>query len=342
MPNVSLTGPVGLRNRTEKVRNLSVDQRQIISLLSRIPESNGGRQAAWSSDLPLEELDGNIKKSVADAIFEFQKYWLGRGVTMADGVVDPTGHTLKQLNLLADGGSTPVAPVTPKSRLPLDILVRFDGATGGFGTPNLDEETEIRNAFSLPIYHATHQPIEPVCYFGGHNASDPAQKAAQRVIELRRNSPEGITIIIGASVGGLSALNAAAMLGSAGIRLAYIALADAAFWKSETPVVFQPSLKIMYPQTIQSDRKENYFQTWGHSLLSDLNVAELHGPIVGFGQGNVDLSNDPSLEHLKTQYKFDPLSSVYTESRYSNKAHGKIVAVAERRIDAVVRSLIVP
>lgn len=107
---VDLDGPVGLRARVGNVRNLASDQGKIIGLLASIPEWQGGKQSTWSVP-PLAGASGQCPQLLANAIWDFQVYWRQRGVFhIIDGVVDPHGHTLRQLNALASGAPAPGPP----------------------------------------------------------------------------------------------------------------------------------------------------------------------------------------------------------------------------------------
>ena len=97
---VSLSGPVGLRGRVTNVQNSSDDQQKVIELLSEIPTFYGGKKEDWAVP-PLAGAYGSCPKVLADAIWEFQSWWKRSGVFKnIDGVVDPSGNTLRQLNFL--------------------------------------------------------------------------------------------------------------------------------------------------------------------------------------------------------------------------------------------------
>lgn len=109
MATVHLDGPVGRRWNQVNVRNAQQDQKQLIDLFSRIPESNGGKKEAWPVPI-LAGASGDCSPYLLSAIWDFQKHWQARGVFKnIDGVVDPRGHTLFRLNLLAGGGCSPPA-----------------------------------------------------------------------------------------------------------------------------------------------------------------------------------------------------------------------------------------
>jgi hypothetical protein len=119
-PSANLRGPVGLRGRTANVANYTDDQSTIISLLFQIPQSDGGKGGVWVAE-PLAGPNGQISKMVAEAIWEFQDFWLKKGVFHhIDGVVDPGGNTLKQMLKLSKGRRGHLMPENDprKYRLP--------------------------------------------------------------------------------------------------------------------------------------------------------------------------------------------------------------------------------
>jgi len=124
---VAIDGPVGLRMRSQNVRNNSRDQEKVIGLLAKIPAAQGGKKDDWEVP-PLAGPDGSCPKFLVDAIWNFQFFWRSKGVAhVVDGVVDPGMTSLRKLNeLAAGGGDTPPTPVDPQT-LPLDIIVRFTG-----------------------------------------------------------------------------------------------------------------------------------------------------------------------------------------------------------------------
>jgi len=100
---VSLSGPVGLRGRVTRVMNSNDDQQKVITLLSAIPLYYGGKKEDWEVP-PLAGPTGVCPKILADAIWDFQSWWKRVGVFKnIDGVVDPGGNTLRQLNFLNSG-----------------------------------------------------------------------------------------------------------------------------------------------------------------------------------------------------------------------------------------------
>jgi hypothetical protein len=100
---VSLSGPVGLRGRVSNVMNSSDDQQKVITLLAGIPFHFGGKNEDWEV-APLAGSNGVCPKILADAIWDFQSWWKRVGIfTHIDGVVDPGGNTLRQLNFLNAG-----------------------------------------------------------------------------------------------------------------------------------------------------------------------------------------------------------------------------------------------
>jgi hypothetical protein len=93
-----------------KVPNKQVDQGKIIDLLSSIDEAQGGKKTSWAVK-PLSGPDGDCPVFLSDAIWDFQNFWLKKGVfKFIDGVVDPGMHTIEQMNDLAAGAFILVSP----------------------------------------------------------------------------------------------------------------------------------------------------------------------------------------------------------------------------------------
>lgn len=142
----SLSGPVGLRWRTQRVASRAQDQDKIIGLLASISSSQGGKKEAWPAR-PLSCADGDCPQFLADAIWEFQSHWKRQGLFHnIDGVVDPGGNTLKQLNRLAGGGSgpgpippgpdpVPPEPPKPKKDYPIDPTIGVLDSLFTYSTP---------------------------------------------------------------------------------------------------------------------------------------------------------------------------------------------------------------
>jgi hypothetical protein len=145
------------------VKNLSDDQEYVISLLSQISRASGGKQEVWGTVAPLAGPNGNCAPALADAIWDFQEFWKAQGVfRVIDGVADPRGRTIRQMELaLAGLASTPdpwrsIAPegqldatacwaacyawwlraAPNQTPLPQLALLGIGGLTGGMVTPS--------------------------------------------------------------------------------------------------------------------------------------------------------------------------------------------------------------
>jgi len=117
MPD-ELSGPVGLRWRTQNVANKDSDQQKVIRLLATISKDNGGKSPDWNT-IPLSGGDGQCPKLLSDAIWDFQSFWKKKGVFhLIDGVVDRGMHTWQKLNQLALGGSLVNPSVQPQNDPP--------------------------------------------------------------------------------------------------------------------------------------------------------------------------------------------------------------------------------
>ncbi|TXL70058.1 hypothetical protein FHP25_36205 [Vineibacter terrae] len=95
---LNLAHPVGLRNRTTNVKNDAVDQKLVIDLLSKIGDKCGGKHDRWAGKPPAAGPNGSCPKELADAIWDFQVNWQGRGlIKHPDGVADPGGRTINHM-----------------------------------------------------------------------------------------------------------------------------------------------------------------------------------------------------------------------------------------------------
>jgi hypothetical protein len=117
----TLSGPVGVRRGVTQVRNAPIDQGKIIGLLWSIDSTNGGQKGV--SDAPTAGAPQQCDPDLAAAIRAFQDFLVGRGelpADYADGVVDPSGLTLRKLDARA-GGVAPTPP-TPEQFTDLNVL----------------------------------------------------------------------------------------------------------------------------------------------------------------------------------------------------------------------------
>ncbi|WNJ89560.1 hypothetical protein [Bosea sp. 685] len=307
----ALDGPVGLRWRNQNVTNNARDQEKVINLLTRIPASQGGKQEAWPVP-PLAGPDRGCPKFLADAIWDFQSFWKSKRVfNLIDGVVDKAGHTIRQLNSLASGA--PINPPTPsptQDTREQDIIIRFTGGPGG-NRREKERENDLKENFNTPSYLATHQPLLAICYVGFREQEKFVETAVNEAIAGRTATSKGITIVIGSSAGGVSALKAACQLSARGARIKYLGINDAAFLSTSHEVNFKPfaiNLNIVTGgQRINAEMKENFSQTIGHSWQFNSTsptgfhpYAEFHGPLAGFA--NVDLANKPRVIAVQAAY----------------------------------------
>jgi hypothetical protein len=101
-----------LRNGVTPVMNAPDDQRKVIGLLWSIDPANGGMKSVSSA--PSVGPRNHCGPELVAAISAFQTFWLRRGeFRVADGVVDPLGHTLRKLDALAGGVAPTPTPSAP-------------------------------------------------------------------------------------------------------------------------------------------------------------------------------------------------------------------------------------
>lgn len=356
MAAISIDGPVGLRDRKTNVANKQTDQQKVIGLLASIPEAQGGKQTAWATPI-LPGGDGSCPSDLVDAILGFQKFWKAKGsLFVADGVVDPNKNSLKKLNALASGA--PPAPPAPKptAAKPLDIIVRFTGGPGG-NRRDEEREKDLRRTLNTDAYLKTHNPIEAICFSGFREQEQFVDAAVADVVRRRGEIGQGVTIVIGSSAGGVSALKAAAKLSEKSVRLDYVGINDAAFFSNGTlnEVIFKPAFaidlagKVLGGKTIAADLRENFFQTAGHNMQSSLTTAtgfvahaEFHGPLAGFV--NRDLGTHPRVLAVRAAFAAAGAAAAIPKVRdkFAAQVHKTAGGVAEGPIAERVAKLVKP
>jgi pimeloyl-ACP methyl ester carboxylesterase len=356
---VSIDGPVGLRFHRQNVKNNAEDQRKVVKLLAAIPKSQGGKKEEWGTP-PLAGPDGTCPKLLVDAIWDFQVFWKKQGLFHnIDAVVDPNMNTLKQLNKLASGGSVdPPNPPNDPTTKAQDIILRFTGAPNGNG-PDGAREQALSREFNTAGYLATHKPLKAICFQGFREQEQFVDGAVAEVARLRGETSQGVTIVLGSSAGGVSALKAAVKLTEKNIRLAYVGINDAAFLSSKGEVLFKPSFAINLKavtggKAIDPDAlKENFFQTAGHEWQFDRKhptgfafYAEFHGPLDGFV--NNDLRDKPKVLAVISSYNAAAFAAspndlpVAARDHFAASVHRAAGGAAEAPIGARVKGLIKP
>lgn len=194
-------------------------------------------------------------------------------------------------------------PAQTNRAKPRDIIVQFAGALGAAeGTRDKASADDFVKRFNTLAYLQTHESVMPICFFGGRGSNDRSKDAVAEVLSVRGATPNGVTIILGESSGGLPALRAATALTGLSITLDYIGISDAAFFEIGGEVKFIPrrfsqpaDIQIEMPGTIKANKSDNFFQTFGHNSLHDPRSAngfmpgtEFHGPL-GNGFNDVDM-----------------------------------------------------
>lgn len=304
--------------------------------------------------------------STARAVLEYKKaHNIRRSPAAAvDNIVGIlTIQSLDSDLIRASGGNPGPTPTTPgdPAALPLDIFVLFrlqPGATPG--TRDKASEAQFNKDTNSAAYLKTHQKAVPVCFFGGRKNdgnTDKSQEAANEVIELRKKTKAGVTVILGVSIGGFPALNTALILSQQKINLSYVAINDGGWNDIEGDIISFDPLKIRIPGGIVADRKENFFQTFGHGLLKDsrgrggfMQGTEFHGAIAtGFTDVPVPVNSTVAKftafvavrNQLPTPLNLVPLT-LRERQPFAAMAHDEAVAGGFPRIDAVIKSLIKP
>lgn len=238
---------------------------------------------------------------------------------------------------------------------PLDIFVLFDGgdpASEGQRRPG-DEAAFVAKR-STPAYLLTHLPPKAIVFVGGRGAKNKAKDVANEVLQARAANKAGVTAIMGSSVGALPALACATEL-SGKITLDYVAINDGAFF-APNEVDFSP-FKIKVPASpIKAARLDNFFQTFGHELLTHkqgaggfMDGAEFHGPLDGFANVDVAANPNPVLkEKMDHATRVKNLLPEATPGRlkilkgHADVIHAKASLQGEAEIEKVLATLFKP
>jgi hypothetical protein len=308
---IQIEFPVGLRNRTQNVSNRAIDQKKIISLLSKIPESSGGKQKTWRT-LPSAGGDQSCPRLLADAIWDFQVFWKKRGVFRnIDGVVDPFMNTLAKLNELAQTG--PATPVV--QRVKADIVVHFRGSSSvrplePHEVLPIDELASLYKRMPdhpfgnrIRLHQYTGRALLRVgrttCTIGAASTSvfhDVTRELLNFLVSM--NMEPSRIYIYGSSSGGRNAIDFSARLASFGFAPHFLAPVDAAFFQTETSS--RPNAVADQPETIPKFAvidgaprfRHNFFQSLGNHATrtlrhgiqysSSMQNEEIHGEIIGY------------------------------------------------------------
>ena len=223
------------------------------------------------------------------------------------------------------------------------------------GTEDIEVRDGFKAAFNTRDYLKTHQPAAPICFFGGRGPTDRSLNAVQKVQKLRRDTPEGVTMIRGDSVGGMMALRTASQLFQKGIRLDYLALDAAAFFADLGEIASFRPLQFNVPQPFAATITENFFQVFGHELLIDsrgpggfMQGAGFHGAIRGFQRNLNTAAFGSNTRSVIAVFNATPGTSnpanvpLAIRKRFADQAHEAAHKDADPRIDSVVKSLIKP
>ena len=306
--------PVGIRHGKQVANEIS-DQNAVMGAMDKLSTKYGGNrkddgtlEVFWP--LPIKK---QCNPTLYAMILRVQNAFYLAGLLgfRPDGVIDPEEKTIKLMRRFEN--SNPPAP----KKLPLDIIVRFKGEDKVPGNAQRDPEREegLRKRFSTPEYLKTHQEMKAICFKGFREQEKFVPAAVAEVLEARKGNGEGVTIVVGNSAGGVSALKTVVNLVEKGIQFDYVAINDAAFFETNDELIFKPEFainlkKITGGKSLGSGLKENFFQTVGHEILKDPSTSsgfapgtEFHGPFKGFGFRDILVLNSSSIHRSLIESK---------------------------------------
>lgn len=236
-----------------------------------------------------------------------------------------------------------------------DIVIQIAGtgnlAMQGLPDPGGAAEFTARNT---PSYLKTHDPLVPLCFFGGREGSDNSLTVASAAAAIRQKSPLGRTIIIGISVGGLIAAKIASILTGRSIHLDYVAINDAALiahGSLQEVASFNPVTAVS-TGAIKADRMDNFFQSFSHDVLKMkdgpngfMPGTEFHGRFTNGPFVNQSLDDRGKVLAVKAQFAIAHAASsgllpLAARKKFADLAHVAAVQVAFGIIDPVVDRLL--
>jgi peptidoglycan hydrolase-like protein with peptidoglycan-binding domain len=252
---------------------------------------------------------------------------------------------------------TPVGPPVPPPSVqtkPLDIFVQFTGALGsGQGLRDPNGEKKFKDSINSSSYLQTHQPMEAIIFSGGRGAQNPFLDAANEVFRLRLQNSTGVTIVVGTSVGGLSALQCAALLtlSTVGLNLDYVALSDAAFFDRDFEIITVDPLLIR-GTIFSAKRTDNFFQTFGHELFRNLAGVplqngfpigtEFHGPVSSLTDQDMGTFGPRTTRRIQQAKRLKPTKEPGILLARASAVHAAAAADGDEKWLSVVKSLIKP
>lgn len=116
-------GNVGIRNGMQ-LTNHAVDQIRIISLLNKIPTSNGGTLSASGPQRAKDPKNGICDSELHKAILNFQRLNFST-LGIIDGWISPTGRTLKLLKAMAEGKGLTTIPGNDSEKKFQELLAQL-------------------------------------------------------------------------------------------------------------------------------------------------------------------------------------------------------------------------
>lgn len=318
---------------------------------------------------PISEAELKSSTYGASTAALVKAYKISRDIrrTPASGVDNVVGiQTTKSLDadlILAEGGGLKPRPQPPEKGLPQDIFIRFNPIDNlaQEGQPDPVRFEIVNKRFNTEAYLKTHRALRIITFFGGRDDKDPSEQAAQIANLTRSSTPDGKTIIVGASAGGFSVLNTAAKLTKLGVPISFIGIADGGFFVESNDIesfgkmpTTSPTIRL--PGPIKADDTLNVFQTFGIEVLnkaSDPNNngiapgAEWYGKMTGFNNMPLTAQNNARLRTLMLAHQAFPAADkdrtlAARKKLFADPAHIEAVAQGEVLIATAVEKLLAP
>ena len=122
----------------------------------------------------------------------------------------------------------------------------------------------------------------PIIFNGGTGNNDKSGEVAALVLGARGITPNGITVVLGESSGGLVALKTVLLLSGLQIKLNYVGISDGAFFFPGSVNFISGTPQFVPPgSSVTADKMDNFFQTVGHNLLKTTQQGNQGGFMAG-------------------------------------------------------------
>lgn len=259
--------------------------------------------------IPKSEIDGQQYGSQTEAaVTKFKKILDIRGLGQSQ--VDPIcgKSTLAQLDdemKKLQGGGFPDPPDTEEQFADVVVDILGFGSLAAQGV-ELGGQA-LKSELVTGEYKALNRDLTVIQFTGSGDHRNPTSKIVQKVEAAFTGHRRGVICIRGESAGGKNLLEVAAVLQNRRFSLAYLGIADGAFFDGDAnpPSLVGTSVPIINLPAVGADTRLNIFQSFGNGTefsgslrrkiwKGKMANGEIHGTIPGWR--NIDLSKSGNVK----------------------------------------------